>query len=186
MQTKKAPGNGDILFKAHELINGQRQSDYGTPLENFSQIAEFWGVYLSRRLGFPAHVVSRDVANMMMLLKIARASNPNSIPTEDCYVDIAGYAGLANDFCEPWRDLAHVVTEEDVAKDDVPPACGACRVPSPQTVIYHGTATPLDPARCDTSLLKPEDLIPQGHFMPIRNSRITEGSRDEWNTEEAD
>ena len=63
-----------------------RETDYGSPEDTFSDIAELWTSYLH----FP--VSAKDVAHMMILLKIARAKNN---PKEDNYVDIAGYAACA-------------------------------------------------------------------------------------------
>ena len=35
----------EILDKAKDIINGQRQQDYGSPEENFSTIAKLWTEY---------------------------------------------------------------------------------------------------------------------------------------------
>jgi hypothetical protein len=76
----------DILTKAAELINGDRQKDYGPPEANFRRIAEFWSTYL----GHP--VSAADVAHMMVLLKVARSIIGYK---EDTEVDAAGYIALA-------------------------------------------------------------------------------------------
>lgn len=76
----------DILAKAAELINGDRQKDYGPPEANFRRIAEFWSTYL----GHP--VSAADVAHMMVLLKVARSIIGYK---EDTEVDAAGYIALA-------------------------------------------------------------------------------------------
>ncbi len=86
-----------ILREAIVLINGDRNNDYGDPVDDFSTTAELWETYLSRTieargsLDLKAH----DVAVMMMLLKIARIS---WTPTKmDHWVDIAGYDGCGWD-----------------------------------------------------------------------------------------
>jgi len=77
----------DVLNEASEAIHGDRNTHYGTPMENFDRIAQYWTIYLAnRRL---KKIKPGDVANMMILLKIARGMN---LPTKDTYVDIAGYA----------------------------------------------------------------------------------------------
>lgn len=77
----------DVLSDANEAIHGDRNTHYGTPMENFERIARYWTIYLAnRRL---KEIGPGDVANMMILLKIARGMN---VPTRDTYVDIAGYA----------------------------------------------------------------------------------------------
>ena len=74
-----------VLEDASSLINGQRQSDYGTPAENFQCIADMWSAYLGREVS-PA-----DVTNMMALLKIARLRNGYH---RDSFVDGCGYLAL--------------------------------------------------------------------------------------------
>lgn len=94
---KDIPLRSAVLHTAANLITGQRQQDYGTPQENFQRIADFWNTHLEKKL-LPGEKISpRQVAEMMMLLKIARTINS---PTEDSYVDSAGYAGIA-------AELAH-------------------------------------------------------------------------------
>lgn len=78
-----------VLENAKRVVNGQREMDYGTPESNFRQIADLWGVYLGKKLS------AADVAAMMILLKIARMSYNGG--TEDCYVDIAGYAACGGE-----------------------------------------------------------------------------------------
>jgi hypothetical protein len=36
----------DVLMQALNLINGDREKDYGTPKENFNTIAEMWTSYI--------------------------------------------------------------------------------------------------------------------------------------------
>lgn len=74
----------ETLEKAKTCVCGQQQEDYGTPEDNFGMIARLW----SRYLGYTVN--SADVAAMMILLKIARIRTGTG--TEDCWVDIAGYA----------------------------------------------------------------------------------------------
>ena len=82
----------EILKKASKAISGERDKHYGSPEDSFSQIAVFWTNYLHTL------VTTTDVANMMILLKMARAMND---PThEDNWVDIAGYAACAGEINE--------------------------------------------------------------------------------------
>jgi|TARA_R110000744_G_scaffold33338_1_gene77750 hypothetical protein len=76
----------EVLRTAIELINGDREKDYGTPEENFTVIAEMWSSYLG------LYVKASDVCNMMVLLKIARLRNGQHM---DSSVDTAGYAALS-------------------------------------------------------------------------------------------
>lgn len=78
-----------VLANARNCVCGRREEDYGKPEDNFTRIADYWSVYLD----YP--VYPQDVANMMILLKIARAGS--GAPTFDSYVDIAGYAACAGE-----------------------------------------------------------------------------------------
>ena len=81
----------DILETAAELINGDRERDYGTPAENFGRIAAGWSVILDQ------DVSAEQVALCMAWLKIARLVNG---PHEDSYVDAAAYMALAGELSE--------------------------------------------------------------------------------------
>jgi len=74
-----------VLVNAEELINGDRQENYGEPGENFKVIADMWSAYLG------SSVCARDVCNMMALLKIARLKNGQH---KDSSVDACGYLAL--------------------------------------------------------------------------------------------
>lgn len=71
-----------ITDEAKQIVDGQRQQDYGDINDSFTRIAGLWSAYLGR------HIDKYDVAKMMMLLKISRAKNGNH---RDSYVDIVGY-----------------------------------------------------------------------------------------------
>ena len=75
----------DILTQAQTIINGARQESYGDALKNFQLIANLWGSYLNTT------ITPKQVADMMILLKIARNQNQTK---EDNYIDICGYAAL--------------------------------------------------------------------------------------------
>lgn len=77
----------EVLENAANCVLKDRQNEYGGMENNFGEIAKLWSWYLGKSIG------SVDVANMMILLKMARAkSNPQH---EDNYVDIAGYSACA-------------------------------------------------------------------------------------------
>lgn len=76
-----------ITQEAINLVNGDRQKDYGDMKSSFDRIAGLWSAYL----GVP--VTDLDVCKMMMLLKISRAKNNNH---RDSYVDIVGYVECAD------------------------------------------------------------------------------------------
>ena len=74
----------ECLRKACEIVNGQREQQYGTPEDNFKMIAYLWSDYLE------ADISAVDVAMMMSLLKIARIATGTF--KEDSFIDLAGYA----------------------------------------------------------------------------------------------
>ena len=81
----------ECLSVADKIVNGERQQAYGTPEQNFNRIAELWTTYLASREEERLDVITaKDVAVMMMLLKIARIMSGTS--TQDSWIDIAGYA----------------------------------------------------------------------------------------------
>jgi hypothetical protein len=89
----------NILDQANELVNGDRQDDYGDPHTNHQRIADLWTTYIegsaSDRDGISERVVNAtDAAVMMILVKVARLmQSPNH---RDTWVDIAGYAEVGS------------------------------------------------------------------------------------------
>lgn len=81
-----------VLEEAAVIIEGAQQADYGSPDESFTRIAALWSAYLD------VDVTKHDVAQLMILLKTARARagiQANGAPQRDSLVDQAGYAGCA-------------------------------------------------------------------------------------------
>jgi hypothetical protein len=80
-----------ILKEANAIIYGDREKTYGHPSKNLETIALMWEAYLNARKHADP-VTPKDVAAMMMLVKVARFAND---PTHrDNLVDICGYAAL--------------------------------------------------------------------------------------------
>lgn len=72
----------------NELLDvlDERGGSYGEPEDSFRRICLFWTAYLN------IIVSEQDVANMMILLKLAREAE---VHKDDNYLDIAGYAACA-------------------------------------------------------------------------------------------
>lgn len=82
----------NILESAKKCVNGDRDHHYGTPENNFTNIAALWSLYTG------TNITATDVAMMMALLKIARVkADPKKI---DSYIDLAGYAACAGEIAE--------------------------------------------------------------------------------------
>ena len=73
-----------LLEAAEHAVTGDRETDYGTPEQNFARIADLWTAYLCRS------IEPHDVAAMMILLKLARVAGGQY--KNDNWVDVAGYA----------------------------------------------------------------------------------------------
>ena len=92
---------GQILNKALDIINGDRLDTYGKPEDSFEIIGKYWTTYLQANgliTGSGALISPQEVAEMMMLFKIARMSGQK--PSIDNYVDLAGYAAIAADMVD--------------------------------------------------------------------------------------
>lgn len=72
----------EVLNTALQRVTAKPQ-EYGTPENVFGLIADLWSDYLN------VGIEPADVANMMILLKIARNKHGKK---DDTWVDIAGYA----------------------------------------------------------------------------------------------
>lgn len=96
---KRKLTRADILHAAEKCVCGQRETDYGTPEDNFKAIAELWEAYLNKACtrGVNVCVEAKDVAAMMALLKIARIARGGG--KADSWIDLAGYAACGAE-CE--------------------------------------------------------------------------------------
>lgn len=81
-----------VLDKARDIVNGEREGQYGSPEDSFKTIADLWSAYLHKE------VTPCDVAQMMILLKIARCRT--GVYKDDNYIDICGYAACAAEIAE--------------------------------------------------------------------------------------
>lgn len=108
----------NILEKAKEIINGDRQGTYGKPEDSFQMISELWSSYLK------CDISSVDVANMMVLLKVAR--NAGGVYKDDNWIDICGYAALGGEIQGRYTEenfgqyMNKPVDERKEFDDDIP------------------------------------------------------------------
>ncbi len=73
----------NILEEANKLVDGDRNKDYGSPLEDFRRTAKMWSAIIG------IEIDPRKIPLCMIALKISRECNK---PKKDNLVDIAGYA----------------------------------------------------------------------------------------------
>jgi len=98
----------EILDAAKKCVCGQRVQDYGKPEDNFRQIADLWNAYVGGEPQFGP----LDVAIMLSLLKVARIRTGTG--TDDCFVDLAGYAACAGEIADREREkkAREIITPE--------------------------------------------------------------------------
>ena len=73
----------NILEEANSLVNGDRQTDYGHPADDFARTAQMWSAILG------IEVTAKQVGLCMCALKISREVHR---PKRDNLTDLAGYA----------------------------------------------------------------------------------------------
>lgn len=73
----------DILQGAEKLVNGDRNVQYGDPIDDFRRTADLWSAW--KGVPFEPH----EVAVFMTLLKLSRISWAKE--KEDSWMDAAGY-----------------------------------------------------------------------------------------------
>jgi hypothetical protein len=85
--TSKSSSTESICLEADRLVSGDRQRDYGHPLDGFNKTAAIWTAILGEKLVSP--ITAEEVSLLMVGIKVARETNT---PKRDNRVDIAGYA----------------------------------------------------------------------------------------------
>lgn len=85
-----------ILPEAESLVHGDRNKDYGPPIEDFTRTAKIWSAILG------IEIRPEQVPLCMIAVKLSRECNR---PKRDNMVDIAGYA----ETCE-WAKSALLAT----------------------------------------------------------------------------
>lgn len=75
--------------EAERLVNGDRQADYGHPIDNHTETGAAWSAYLRRRFDLPAlELDAEDVCMLNVLQKVIRDANSRK---RDNRVDAIGY-----------------------------------------------------------------------------------------------
>ena len=99
----------DILKQASDIAQGKR-STHGAE-NSFDLIARLWSAYLQGAASLPGSLTDVDVAQMMVLLKMARGAWGGH--NMDTYVDQAGYSAWAGHL----EAMAEVERQRDIALD---------------------------------------------------------------------
>lgn len=103
------PARVELLTEASHIINGDRNVDYGEPIDDFSVTARMWEAYLRRIMVTRGteilYLDPHDVAVMMVLVKISRLTE--SPHKKDHWADIAGYTGCGWECVEQTYNSGH-------------------------------------------------------------------------------
>ena len=128
----------EILKKASDIAEGKR-STHGAE-NSFDLIAKFWTAYLQGAASLPGSLTDVDVAQMMVLLKVARSVCGGH--NLDNYTDQAGYSAWAGHL----EAMAEVERKRDIAlheamKNQMVAAfeLGLCKPTEPRS-----TSTPIE------------------------------------------
>lgn len=85
----------EILQRSLDIIDN-READYGDPRDMFALIAKYWSTYLESHQKAAGGLAASDVAEMMTLFKIARATHGENDKTADDLIDAVGYMAFAS------------------------------------------------------------------------------------------
>jgi len=97
----------DILKQASDIAQGKR-SQHGAE-NSFAMIARLWSAYLQEAASMPVSITEVDVAQLMVLLKVARSVCGGH--NLDNYTDQAGYSAWAGHL----EAMAEVERKRDIA-----------------------------------------------------------------------
>ena len=89
---------GQVLETTNNLVNGDRNNQYGDPRQDFQRTADYFTTYLNsviEREHGELLVRPHDIGILQILLKVSRLSWTPA--KADHYYDIAGYAACAAD-----------------------------------------------------------------------------------------
>lgn len=85
----------EIAVMAASLVGGDRDTQHGEKLDNFSRIAVMWQAWLAIRRDPAAPLDAHDVGIFMVLMKAARTQSGAFNP--DDAIDMCGYAACAGE-----------------------------------------------------------------------------------------
>lgn len=100
--SQRAQRREQYLKQVASIVCKDRNIAHGDAEDNFATIAEFWSVYVQRRFGVTFQLNALDVADMMVLFKVARAA-ANPLNAENRF-DIGGYAACGAGIAYEMRD----------------------------------------------------------------------------------
>ena len=94
----------EILDKVKKLVSSDRAKQNGDIVENHENIGRLWSGYLQNKTKLNINILPEDVANLMVLLKIAR-SQGGAFNIDD-FVDMTGYSAIAGHITSKRHELS--------------------------------------------------------------------------------
>jgi hypothetical protein len=94
----------EILDKVKKLVSSDRAKQNGDIVENHENIGRLWSGYLQNKTKLNINILPEDVANLMVLLKIAR-SQGGAFNIDD-FVDMTGYSAIAGQITSKRHELS--------------------------------------------------------------------------------
>ena len=105
----------EILDKVKKLVSSDRAKQNGDIVENHENIGRLWSGYLQNKTKLNINILPEDVANLMVLLKIAR-SQGGAFNIDD-FVDMTGYSAIAGQITSKRHELSTTLGENNAKKD---------------------------------------------------------------------
>jgi hypothetical protein len=106
----------EILEKAKKLVSDDREKTHGNKIINHENIARLWSGYIQNKTKLTINILPEDVANMMVLLKVARTQLGNHNP--DDFVDACGYSAIAGEIANKRTELSSTLGVSNAEKRD--------------------------------------------------------------------
>jgi hypothetical protein len=146
----------EVLREAERLITGDRNETYGTPTQNFTNIADLWNVQFRHLLAPGKEFSAADVALAQIHVKMARTITQ---PKRDNFVDLAGYAACG------WECVPGEAQPDDDKQSEPEALTGVVR-PSPgvYTINVSSSADPGETAAMIRAAMK--TVVPPGKDSP--------------------
>ena len=94
--SKSSMTKEEILAEASRIVSKDRNLSHGDAFQNHAEIAEFWNIFLDKKLQPMANISAEDVALMMVLMKISRNTQGKK-SNIDNFIDMCGYAAIAGE-----------------------------------------------------------------------------------------
>jgi len=94
----------EILDKVKKIVSSDRAKQNGDMVENHENISRLWTGYLQNKTKLNINILPEDVANLMVLLKIAR-SQGGAFNIDD-FVDMTGYSAIAGHITSKRHELS--------------------------------------------------------------------------------